>query len=67
MAGVVGTAVLFGAVSWSTNESFTSHHALGASLYLFCILVIELPVIASASRMPGTFKDNISLLGKKDA
>jgi hypothetical protein len=66
IVGIVGTAVMFGAVSWSTSEPFTSHHAIGASLYLCCILIIELPVIASASRMPGTYKDNISLLGEGD-
>lgn len=67
IAGVVGTAVAFGGVSWSTIEPFTSRHAIGASLYLSCILIIELPVIASASRMPGAFKDNISLLDYNDA
>jgi hypothetical protein len=67
IAGIVGTAVKFGAVSWSTSEPFTSRHAIGASLYLFCILIIELPLIASASRMPGTYKDNITLLGESDA
>ena len=67
IVGVAGTAVTFGAVSWSAGEPFTSRHAIGASLYLFCILIIELPVIASASRMPGNFKDHKLLLGENDA
>ncbi len=62
IAGIAGTAVKFGAVSWSTGESFTSRHAIAASLYLSCILVLELPLIASALRMPGTYKDNVTLL-----
>jgi uncharacterized membrane protein YeiB len=66
MAGMVGTALAFGAVSWTTDSAFTSRHAIGASLYLICILAIELPVIASASRMPGTFSDNISHLSERD-
>jgi uncharacterized membrane protein len=66
IVGIVGTAAMFGVVSWSTNQPFTSRHAIASSLYLCCILIIELPVIASASRMPGTYKDNISLLGEGD-
>ena len=27
IVGILGTAVIFGAVSWSTNEPFTSRHA----------------------------------------
>lgn len=67
VAGILVTAGVFGAVSWTTSEPFTSRHAVGSSLYLFCILIVELPLIASASRMPGTFKENISLLGQGDA
>jgi hypothetical protein len=67
IGGVVGTAGFFGAVSWSTGESMTSSNVIGASLYLCFILLIELPLIASAVRMPGAFKDNILLLGKSDA
>ncbi|MFM9835759.1 MAG: hypothetical protein ACKVOA_06625 [Methylophilaceae bacterium] len=37
--GVIITAVVFGAVSWSTSEPFTSRNALGSSLYLLCVLL----------------------------
>jgi hypothetical protein len=60
LAGIVATAFVYGTVSWSTDEVFTQHHAIGASLYLCCMLLLELPFIASASRMPGTFQENAS-------
>ena len=66
IAGIAGTAVKFGAVSWSTGEPLSSRDAIAACLYLSCILFFELPFIASALRMPGTYKDNITLLDESD-
>lgn len=64
VGGLVVTGIAFGPMGWTTSEPFTHRHAMGASLYCGCLLLLELPLIASAARMPGTFDENIASLGE---
>ena len=45
-------------VSWRTGEAFAKHHALGFSLFGALMLLMLLPVLASAARMPGTYAEH---------
>ena len=49
-----------GGVHWTEGQPFTSKEALGfgAGLSLFCLLAV--PVLASASRMPGSFESQFT-------
>ena len=58
LLATIAMVFTFGAVSWTTGEIFTREKAIGSSLYLCFITLIELPVIASAARMPGAFQDH---------
>jgi hypothetical protein len=66
IAGIVAKAIIFGSVSWTTGEPFTQRHAIASLLYIFFIINIELPVVASASRMPGTFVENMQQFGSDE-
>jgi hypothetical protein len=57
-AGAAISGTIVGGARWSSDEEFTLHHAISFSLgsVLFCAL--SLPVLASASRMPGRFADH---------
>ena len=55
----VVTGVTLGEVSWTSEAPFTPAHALGASLYLSAFYLLSLPVLGSASRMRGTYVDNL--------
>jgi hypothetical protein len=45
-------------VSWRSGEQFTEKHSLGFPLFVAVFLLTLLPVIASASRMPGTYAEH---------
>jgi hypothetical protein len=49
--------VTFGEVQWSSGSEFTERHVIGFSLGAAWFSVVGLPVFASASRMPGAYKD----------
>ena len=50
-------AVGFG-VSWSSGEPFTEHKALGFALFGALFVLVQVPALASASRMPGTYAEH---------
>ena len=56
----VVTALLIGEISWSSSEPFTARHAVGTMLYLACFYLLSLPVLGSAARMPGAYRDNLA-------
>jgi hypothetical protein len=45
-------------VSWSTGEAFTQREALGFPLFGATMLLILLPMLASAARMPGAYVEH---------
>lgn len=58
VAIAVATAVAFGSVSWSSNDPPTPTDGIAGALYLASFLLVILPVLASAARMPGTYVAN---------
>jgi uncharacterized membrane protein YadS len=52
--------IAIGPVEWSSNQPFTSREAQGFPLFMSAFLLVSVPVLASASRMPGSFEDNVS-------
>jgi hypothetical protein len=50
-------AIGFG-VSWRTGEPFTEHEALGFALFGALFVLVQVPTLASASRMPGTYAEH---------
>ena len=62
---IAGVALLFamfyvGAVEWSSGQPFTEKEAKGFPLFLSVFMLVALPVLASASRMPGAFADHFA-------
>jgi hypothetical protein len=58
VAGVliaVGTALRFGSITFSENQSVTSDDVTGLALYFSVFYLLALPVLGSAVRMPGTY------------
>jgi hypothetical protein len=45
-------------VSWSSGEAFTQREALGFPLFGATMLLILLPMLASAARMPGAYVEH---------
>ena len=63
LAGIVVSLLVLapiGGVHWTSDQPFTAREALGfgAGLSLFCLLAV--PVLSSASRMPGSFAANFT-------
>lgn len=52
LATIPLTMLVFGGISWTTAAPLTQQQAIGASLYLSSMLLVMLPVIASAARVP---------------
>ncbi|MEO8102964.1 MAG: hypothetical protein ABI790_10575 [Betaproteobacteria bacterium] len=63
---LIGTALVSGSVQWSSGEPFTPHLAVAAFLYVGGFYFVVLPVLGSASRMPGSFEDNAVFMKKGD-
>lgn len=53
---------IVGGVEWSSGHEFNEHHAVGFSLFSMLFCLISLPVLASASRMAGTYRSNFANL-----
>ena len=62
VAGVVMLTAIFtvGAVEWSSGQPFTEKEAKGIPLFLAVFMLVALPILASASRMPGAFADHFA-------
>jgi hypothetical protein len=52
--------VWVGDAQWRSGEEFTEHHALVFSLAILGFCSVTVPVLASASRMPGRFSDHFT-------
>ncbi len=50
--------VSVGDVEWSLGKPFTEHDAKGFLLYSAIFFLVSLPLLASTSRMPGTFEEH---------
>lgn len=65
LSGVfIGLALLIalgGHVHWSSGTPFTTRESLGGCAGVLVFALLPLPVLASASRMPGSF-DNLSYM-----
>lgn len=49
---LVGTILLVGGVTWSTQSPFDQHHAVGIALYVSALYSIASPVLAALARLP---------------
>lgn len=56
--GAMVVSAKIGSTHWSFGEDFTARHAIGFSLGIAIFCSFALPVLASASRMPGAFSDH---------
>jgi hypothetical protein len=62
IAGAIMLIAIFsvGTVEWSSGQPFTAKEAKGIPLTLAVFMLVALPILASASRMPGAFADHFS-------
>lgn len=51
-------AIVYGEVSWSTMDPPTREDGIAGALYLASFLLLALPVLASAVRMPGSYAEH---------
>ena len=51
-------ALPIGEIQWPSNEPFTSREAIGLNLGLAVFFFLAVPILASASRMPGAYEEN---------
>jgi hypothetical protein len=54
------TLLSAGSVEWSTGQPFTAREAKGLPMFLAAFILVALPVLASSSRMPGTFSEEFA-------
>jgi hypothetical protein len=56
-----------GRISWGSDRPFTQREALGVCFGLSIFVLLSLPVLASASRMPGTFAEHTTSIADHGA
>ena len=55
VAIAIGTAIKFGSITFSENQAVTPAEVTGIALYFCMFLLLALPVLGSAARMPGGY------------
>jgi hypothetical protein len=57
---LIFTFVTIGGVEWSSNEPFTEREAKGFPLFISVLMLLALPILSSAAKMPGSFFSHFS-------